>query len=641
MPPLGEDVGRHPRSSATATCRPVVAAVLVLTDDAPPGRRLPRRRRRRDGHGVHRRPDRPRRRPGGAGRPPAQRRGALARRLPVRPPAPGLDLLRCRVDAARRRPRAAARAGGGPARAGHRRRDLRLLRPGADRRMLASGKVEFFPCSDYVGDRQFVSRVSGQRFEVPERCRVVDARYLAPDIPTQTPPPFEVADGARVDPGQRPGRADRGARASTSSWDPARPRPTPASGCSPAASTQTPSAGSGPASPGCSNRAVLQPDPAVFLGMVAERDGGRGQPRPRSTSCSSGSRTPASCCAIDRSVTADDGQGADARPAGSSSSSARIEHVVRLGHVRRRGAGPDRPSTTGSVAVAKDAVVVHCAASGLQHPPRVPIWGPSAITLAADPGGLPVLRGGPRRLRGGHPGRRRREEPAVPADAVREHAGRVGEDDRARRAGGARRSGPSRTSGHGRTPSPSTRRASHRSATEQVPLTACSNACSATCRPASEGWPSCVDARRPPADADAHGDHPVCGPARPRRAGLDEQFAGPVDVPPRPLEPGTPDRTVAPQARRLTAPVDLPDISRPRRGQPTPSSVGMSSGKSRSSWPLSPMLSARAGCRAVWRPHGWPARPAHGARRPAAVAPRRRACSARRHRGRADRRPRR
>jgi hypothetical protein len=35
---------------------------------------------------------------------------------------------------------------------------------------------------------------------VPEHCRIVDARYLAPDIPAETPPPFEVGDGARVVP---------------------------------------------------------------------------------------------------------------------------------------------------------------------------------------------------------------------------------------------------------------------------------------------------------------------------------------------------------------------------------------------------------------------------------------------------------
>src|SRR5512145_1076000 len=67
-------------------------------------------------------------------------------------------------------------------------------------RMLQSGKVEFFANCEYVADRQIVSRISGQRFEVPQRCRIVDARYLAPDIPADTPPPFSVAEGARVIP---------------------------------------------------------------------------------------------------------------------------------------------------------------------------------------------------------------------------------------------------------------------------------------------------------------------------------------------------------------------------------------------------------------------------------------------------------
>ncbi len=42
-------------------------------------------------------------------------------------------------------------------------------------RMVESGKVEFFPNSEYVGDRTVVSRISGERFEVhrpvPDRRR--------------------------------------------------------------------------------------------------------------------------------------------------------------------------------------------------------------------------------------------------------------------------------------------------------------------------------------------------------------------------------------------------------------------------------------------------------------------------------------
>src|SRR4051794_1575112 len=46
-------------------------------------------------------------------------------------------------------------------------------------RMLASGRVEHFPGCEYVGDGEFVSRVSEQRYAVSEGCRIVDARCLA------------------------------------------------------------------------------------------------------------------------------------------------------------------------------------------------------------------------------------------------------------------------------------------------------------------------------------------------------------------------------------------------------------------------------------------------------------------------------
>jgi hypothetical protein len=65
-------------------------------------------------------------------------------------------------------------------------------------RMLKWGRVEFFPNSEYVGDGTVVSRISGEWFEVPGRCRIVDARYLAPSIPAEKRPPFGVAEDARV-----------------------------------------------------------------------------------------------------------------------------------------------------------------------------------------------------------------------------------------------------------------------------------------------------------------------------------------------------------------------------------------------------------------------------------------------------------
>jgi hypothetical protein len=67
-----------------------------------------------------------------------------------------------------------------------------------------------------------------------------------------------------------------------------------------------------------------------------------------------------------------------------------IENVVRLGHVRRVEAGTIT-LVGGSVRVADDALVVHCAASGLQYPPVVPIWGRAAITLQPIRSGFPCF----------------------------------------------------------------------------------------------------------------------------------------------------------------------------------------------------------------------------------------------------------
>jgi hypothetical protein len=45
----------------------------------------------------------------------------------------------------------------------------------------------------------------------------------------------------------------------------------------------------------------------------------------------------------------------------------------------------------GAVSTAPDAVVVHCAASGLQYPPLVPVWGHEAITLQPIRSGFPCF----------------------------------------------------------------------------------------------------------------------------------------------------------------------------------------------------------------------------------------------------------
>ncbi len=67
-----------------------------------------------------------------------------------------------------------------------------------------------------------------------------------------------------------------------------------------------------------------------------------------------------------------------------------IENVVRLGHVRqvsRREIVLDQ----GTVPLAADALIVHCAASGLQYPPMVPVWRPDMIRLQTIRVGFPCF----------------------------------------------------------------------------------------------------------------------------------------------------------------------------------------------------------------------------------------------------------
>ncbi len=69
------------------------------------------------------------------------------------------------------------------------------------RRFLGSGRVTFLGGSEYhtEGSSHLVtSRISGETVEVGVRRRVVDAAYLSPTIPATTLPPFGVADDVPV-----------------------------------------------------------------------------------------------------------------------------------------------------------------------------------------------------------------------------------------------------------------------------------------------------------------------------------------------------------------------------------------------------------------------------------------------------------
>jgi hypothetical protein len=68
-------------------------------------------------------------------------------------------------------------------------------------RLVASGRVRFFPCSDYIGGQaghhRFVSRLTGATHEVRVRCKLVDTTYLEGSIPATSAAPFEVAEGVQ------------------------------------------------------------------------------------------------------------------------------------------------------------------------------------------------------------------------------------------------------------------------------------------------------------------------------------------------------------------------------------------------------------------------------------------------------------
>jgi hypothetical protein len=67
-----------------------------------------------------------------------------------------------------------------------------------------------------------------------------------------------------------------------------------------------------------------------------------------------------------------------------------IENVVRLGHIKhvtRR----EIVLEDGSVSLAPGSLIVHCAASGLQYPPLIPIWHPDKIRLQTIRVGFPCF----------------------------------------------------------------------------------------------------------------------------------------------------------------------------------------------------------------------------------------------------------
>lgn len=254
-------------------------------------------------------------------------------------------------------------------------------------RMVESGKVEFFPNCEYVADRGVVSRISGERFEVSEGCRIVNAHYLAPSIPAEKPAPFDVAEDARVLPVNDLARLEE----APSQYVVAGAGKTATDACiwllsrgvDPDAICWV-----RPRDPWMINRAVVQPNPAIFLGMAADTM----QAAAQATSLDDlflRLEEAGIMLRIDRTVLPTMAK-APTLATWELEQLRTLENVVRRGHLRTVDRGK-LSFADGSVAVAEDALVVHCAADGLKYPPLVPVWRPEEITLQAIRAGFPCF----------------------------------------------------------------------------------------------------------------------------------------------------------------------------------------------------------------------------------------------------------
>lgn len=65
---------------------------------------------------------------------------------------------------------------------------------------LPSGRVSYFPNSEYLGDGAFRSIVSGKHHQVEVRRKTVDATYLKTSVPSTHKPNFSIAPDARLVP---------------------------------------------------------------------------------------------------------------------------------------------------------------------------------------------------------------------------------------------------------------------------------------------------------------------------------------------------------------------------------------------------------------------------------------------------------
>ncbi len=258
------------------------------------------------------------------------------------------------------------------------------------RRFLESGRVTFLGGSEYHADGSshlITSLVSGETAPVKVRRRIVDATYLSPTIPATTPAPFPASDDVRIAPIHE---------LASLTWT---PRTFVIVGSGKTATDgiiwlllqgvpQDRIVWVRPRDPWMLDRAAVQPDPVVALELSANI-----------------MAAAASAEAIDDFLLRLEASGVMLRidrsvlPTMAKAPTLgrwelellrTIDRVVQLGHVKNitsREIVLDR----GSVALPPDSLVVHCAASGLANPPRVPVWGPDKIRLQLVRAGFPCF----------------------------------------------------------------------------------------------------------------------------------------------------------------------------------------------------------------------------------------------------------
>ncbi|WP_062464689.1 NAD(P)-binding protein [Demequina soli] len=254
------------------------------------------------------------------------------------------------------------------------------------RRLEATGRVTLLPRHEHLGDGLLRSLEDGAESAARPGARIVDAHFLSPTIPATTPPPFAVEDGARVIPvGELPDAGEASAYAIVGSGKTA----TDAivwlltHGVDPGAIRWI-----RPRDPWMLDRAMVQPDAASFTELVART----WEAAAAATSLEDlflRLEDAGVMLRIDRATT----------PTMAKTPTLgrweldllrEVEDVVRLGHLRAAGARTltlDR----GEVTLAPDTLIVHCAADGLPHPDRAPVWDWDTITLQPIRAGFPCF----------------------------------------------------------------------------------------------------------------------------------------------------------------------------------------------------------------------------------------------------------